>query len=145
VWENAGTELLEAINPFENPKPGFVSLLSTKDQGPELLNLLGLKEIALVQDYSIVNATFGYSRAEYANNQCRLNPFPADPRWQGRLPIFVDQVQADALLITLDPQRVLRWLAANGVQPTIPAGTNRASQNARTSYDCSTARRCFIR
>jgi hypothetical protein len=126
VWERAGTEVLEAINPFENPKPGFVSRLSDRDQGHELLNGLKLKEIALVQDYSIVHATFGYSRAEYANNQCRLNPFPADPRYQGRLPIFVDQVQADALLISLDPQRVLRWLATNGVQPTLPTGTDRA-------------------
>jgi len=125
VWENAGSELLEAINPFENPKPGFVSRLTNRDDGTQLLSALGLREIALVQDYSIIQATFGYSRAEYANDQCRLNPFPADPRYQGRLPIFVDQVQADALLISLDPQRVLRWLAANGAQPQIPAGTNR--------------------
>jgi len=126
VWERAGAELLEAINPFENPKPGFVSRLSNREEGAELLSGLGLKEIALVQDYSIVNATFGYSRAEYANDQCRLNPFPADARYQGRLPIFVDQVQADALLISLDPQRVLRWLSANGVRPSIPTGTDRS-------------------
>lgn len=125
VWDNAASELLEAINPFENPKPGFVSKLSAREGGQELLNGLGLREISLIQDYSIINATFGYSRAEYSNNQCRLNPFPADPRYQGRLPIFVDQVQADALLITLDPKRVLRWLSANGVQPQLPPGTNR--------------------
>lgn len=125
IWESAASELLEAINPFENPKPGFVSRLSSRGDGFDLLNGLGLREIALVQDYSIVHATFGYSRAEYANDQCRLNPFPADPRYEGRLPIFVDQVQADAILISLDPQRVLRWLSANGVQPQISAGTNR--------------------
>lgn len=125
IWEGAASELLETINPFENPKPGFVSRLSSKTGGADLLSELGLKEIALVQDYSIVNATFGYSRAEYANDRCRLNPFPADPRYQGRIPIFVDQVQADALLISLDPRRVLEWLSTNGIQPQIPAGTDR--------------------
>ena len=125
IWENSGSELLEAINPFENPKPGFVSRLSSREGGEELLSGLGMKEIALVQDYSVIHATFGYSRAEYTNNQCRLNPFPADPRYQGRLPIFVDQVHADAILVSLDPHRVLQWLAANSVQSQIPTGRNR--------------------
>jgi len=125
IWESAASELLEAINPFENTKPGFVSKLSDKNGGVDLLGGLGLEEISLIQDYSIINATFGFTRAEYANSKCRLNPFPADPRHQGRLPIFVDQVQADALLLTLDPKRVLRWLSANGVQPQIPPGANR--------------------
>ena len=35
-------------------------------------------------------------------------------------------MQADALLITLDHQKVLQWLSINGIQPIMPAGTDRA-------------------
>lgn len=40
------------------------------------------------------------------------------------LPIYVDRVQADALLVSLDPARVLRWMSVNGVQPQVPLGSD---------------------
>ncbi len=125
VWQRAGSDLLEAINPFETANPSYIARASGIPAYRTLTEQLGLKDVALIQDYTIVNATFGFSRVEYANDQCWLNPFPPDERYQGRLPIFVDKTQADALLISLDPARVLRWLEANGVQPTVPAGDDR--------------------
>ncbi len=126
VWQRAGSDLLEALNPFETTNPRYIARASSVPVHQTLLGRLGLKEVSLVQDYTIINATFGFSRVEYANNQCWLNPFPPDERYQGRLPIFVDKTQADALLISLDPARVLRWLAANGIRPTMPAGNDPA-------------------
>jgi hypothetical protein len=124
VWKDAGTELLEAITPFENAAPELVKRASNDPEARGFIRQLGFEEIALVQDYTIINATFGYSRAEYAPDECWLNPFPPDRAFDGKLPIFVDKVQADALLITLDPTRVLRWLRLNGQNPNVPAGAN---------------------
>jgi hypothetical protein len=122
VWKRAGSELLEAINPFETANPRFLSKASSIAANQPIIGQLGLKDVTLVQDYTIVNATFGFSRVEYSNDDCWLNPFPPDERYQGRLPIFVDKTQADALLISLDPAHVIRWLEANGIRPTLPAG-----------------------
>jgi hypothetical protein len=125
VWKNAGTELLEAIIPFESlPAPVLLSRSTGSSHSYEFARRLGLNDIALVPDYTIVNATFGFSRVEYRPNECWLNPFPPDRAYGGRLPIYVDRVQADALLISLEPERVLRWLALNGVNTTLPNGTD---------------------
>jgi hypothetical protein len=93
---------------------------------------MGISRLVLVSDYPIITATYGFSRAEYRPNQCRLNPFPAHPDHRGRFPIFVDQVQADALLLSLNPDRVLPWLEQNGCQPNIPPGLDH--NLARRSY-----------
>lgn len=132
TWELAGTELLEASIPFDNPEHALLVRASSNAQLREMLAEQGLADISLVQDYTILNATFGYSRSDYAPDRCWLNPFPPNRNYNGRLPIFIDKVQADALLITLDPERVLNWLAVNGVQPTIPAGT--VPEAARRAY-----------
>jgi hypothetical protein len=132
VWEAAGPELLEAVIPFDNPRQGLFSRASQNAVLRDVVTRQGLAEVALVQDYTILNATFGFSRSEYAPDQCWLNPFSPDRHYRGRLPIFVDRVQADALLVSLDPERVLHWLAANGAQPAIPMGTN--ADFARRSY-----------
>ena len=84
-------------------------------------------------DYPIITATYGYSRAEYSpQQQCRLNPFPSDRSHGGRFPIFVDEVQADALLLGLDPMRVCNWLERNGFGPVLPLGSD--PDLARRSY-----------
>ena len=91
-----------------------------------LARRIGLSRVALVADYPIVTATYGFSRAEYSPNECRLNPFPPDPSHGGRIPLFVDQVQADALLLGLNGERVSEWLIRNGFAPTLPNGSNPA-------------------
>ena len=87
---------------------------------------IGLSRVALVADYPIVTATYGFSRAEYSPNECRLNPFPPDPSHGRPIPLFVDQVQADALLLGLNGERVSEWLIRNGFAPTLPNGSNQA-------------------
>ena len=127
VWQNSGAELLEAIMPFESGStPTLLSGAASLSEPYVLATRLGLKDVALVQDFTIANATFGFSRVEYRPNACWLNPFPPDPHYGGRLPIYVDRVQADALLIKLDPEAVLRWLSLNGISVTLPSGSDHA-------------------
>lgn len=125
IWERAGQEMLEAIMPLETGRPTDLNIDDKSSTAANLAREMGVSRLVLVADYPIITATYGFSRAEYTPNQCRLNPFPPHPDHRGRYPIYVDQVQADALLINLNPKRVLAWLERNGCQPQIPAGTDR--------------------
>jgi hypothetical protein len=122
IWEQAGHELLEAIIPFEISRPRDLTSENNQNQAIQTAHRLGLSGLSLIADFPIITATYGYSRAEYAPNQCRLNPFPAERAHGGRFPIFVDQIQADALFLSLNPGRVCNWLESNGFPPDLPNG-----------------------
>lgn len=123
TWEPAGQEMLEAIMPLETGRPIDLNLQNPTELSSQIARQIGLSRLTLVSDYPILTATYGFSRAEYEPTRCRLNPFPANPDHGGRIPIFVDQVQADALLLALNPDRVFVWLEQNGCRPIMPSGT----------------------
>lgn len=131
VWERAGQELLEAVMPLQS---GNVTDLfrQEEDEGDdrsrarESARRLGVGSVILATDFPITTATFGYTRVDYQPDACRLNPFPPDPDHGGKFPIFVDVVQADAILLRLDHNAVLRWMAANDFAPTLPQGDDPA-------------------
>lgn len=132
VWKNVGQEILEAVMPFETGNPIELDLNDYDNLNVNIARQMGLSRVALISDYPIITATYGFSRAEYQPNLCRLNPFPAQHEHGGKFPIFVDQTQADALLISLDYNRVLSWLERNGCNPTLPSGENH--QLSQRSY-----------
>lgn len=126
TWENAGQELLEASMPLEtnstenlDDKAGnpFYQSAITTAQG------MGLR-VRRLADFPMLTATYGYSRIADESSQCRLNPFPPERDHGGKYPIYVDQVQADALLVSLDHDRVWRWLERNSLTLTLPVGTD---------------------
>ncbi len=124
IWQRAGQEMLEAIMPMETGRPTELDLQSSTIPSAMIARRMGFSRLVLVSDYPIITATYGFSRAEYEPNQCRLNPFPPHRDYGGKFPIFVDQVQADALLLSLNPDRVITWLERNGCQPIIPIGND---------------------
>lgn len=127
TWEQAGQEMLEAVMPLEaNTHTELHDKAAEASYQPSILTArrLGLPRVTLLTDFPILTATYGYSRVGYTPNQCRLNPFPPQYEHQGKYPIFVDQVQADALLLSVDPHRLCTWLERNGFPPTLPAGTD---------------------
>jgi hypothetical protein len=131
VWERSGQEMLEAVMPLQS---GNVTELfaqqeeeaEDRNRARETARRLGLGSVTLATDFPITTATFGYSRADYQPDACRLNPFPAEPDHGGRFPIFVDVVQADAILLRLDHDAVLQWMSTNGFAPRIPGGEDPA-------------------
>ncbi|WP_150109576.1 hypothetical protein [Syntrophobacter fumaroxidans] len=131
IWNRAGQEMLEAIMPMETGRPTELDMQNPTEPST-IARQMGFSRLALVSDYPIITATYGFSRAEYSPNQCRLNPFPAHKDHGGKSPIFVDQVQADALLLSLSPERVIIWLEMNGYHPVIPPGTDQ--HLARKAY-----------
>lgn len=124
TWQQAGQEMFEAVMPLETGNPVTLFGDLSDSDASRTARKMGLSQLTLVSDYPIITAAYGFSRTEYLPDQCRLNPFPPHTDYGGKYPIFVDQVQADALLLTLDPERVMAWLERNGCHPTIPGGNN---------------------
>jgi hypothetical protein len=122
-WDECGQEMLEAVLPFEFGNAAGGRGVSSDDSS-EWLDRLRLREAYLFSDFPIVTATYGFSRVAYTPNDCRLNAFPADRNFTGRLPIYVDRVRGDAISLQLEPESVLRWLMANGVLVSLPGGSD---------------------
>ncbi|MEW6082268.1 MAG: hypothetical protein AB1576_10950 [Bacillota bacterium] len=127
VWARSGQEMLEAVMLLESGN--VVELFAEQEaeaedrtRAREVAHRLGMSGVTLATDFPITTATFGYSRAGYQPDECRLNPFPAERDHGGKFPIFVDVVQADAILLRLNHDAVLRWMSANGLVPRIPRG-----------------------
>jgi hypothetical protein len=125
IWEEAAYELLETLLPAN----GLISDSPRARREPptgafEISKRMGFNSIVLEDEFPIVTATYGYSRAEYKPSDCRLNPFPPDRDHGGKFPIFVDQVQADAIIVRLNIGRVIRWLELNGYTLPMPASSS---------------------
>lgn len=146
TWHRAGQEMLEAVLPSETGIPR--DLLDVKqterdrvadyEEARQTACRLGLEQLTLLDDFPIVKATYGYTRLEPgpgANTttcQTRLNPFPPQPNTGGQIPVFVDDIRADALMLRLNPDRIHRWLQRNGIPIELPSGTD--SDLARRAY-----------
>jgi len=129
TWEQAGQEMLEAVMPLEaNTNVNLYDNAGEAAYQPAISTArrLGLSRVTLLTDFPMLTATYGYSRVDYIPNKCRLNPFPPQYEHHGKYPIFVDQVQADALLLSLNPHRLCTWLERNGFPPTLPTGNDLA-------------------
>lgn len=124
IWERAGHEILEAVLPFEFSHPRDVFIERPRSHEVLSAQQIGLSHLSLLSDFPIITATYGFSRTEYTPNQSRLNPFPPEREYRGKLPIFVDQIQADAVFISFDVNRIFRWLEINGVTTELPNGSD---------------------
>lgn len=125
VWNAAGQDMLETVLPlqsgdvtqlFDNANPGMVGAL-------DMARRIGLDRVTLIADFPMTTATYGYSRVDYRPGRCFINPFPPDRDHGNKFPIFVDMVQADAVMLRLDATRVCRWLEVNGWSVKVPNGT----------------------
>ena len=137
IWRDSGQEMLEAVLPTQTGQTQELfhsdNPLSNQQIACKVARSMGVKRLTLTTDFPITLATFGFSRVAYEPNECRLNSFPADADHQGKFPIFVDVVQADAIIVRLDADRVWRWLVENKYSPTLPKNTSNPSM-ARRGY-----------
>lgn len=76
-------------------------------------NNLGLKAIACITDFPIALASPGYSRVSKSPGSTVLNPYRSE-RYADKVPIYVVTSNTEAIMVQLDPQRVVRWLTENG-------------------------------
>lgn len=133
IWSRAGQEMLEAVMPAQSSRVEDIFTRPTNNsQIVSSARRIGLSKLSLIKDFPITIATYGYSRVDYRPDECRLNPFQPDIEHNGKLPIFVDLVQADALFFKLDHDRVIKWLETNNYPPTLPTGSD--ATLARQAY-----------
>lgn len=140
TWQLAGREMLEAVLPLQSGTTQELfdlsptEEISSRETARQIARECGFSRVTAVSDFPITTATFGYSRVDYQPNRCRLNLFPAEREHGGRFPIYVDLVQADAVVLRLNHDRVYRWLVRNGFAPP-PLPSSATDQNlARQAY-----------
>lgn len=137
VWQTAGRELLETQLPYQSDRTEDLFALTTpnatQQTAQQMAGGMGLEKLSLAADFPMTYVTFGYSRLQDQPGDCQLRAFPADDEHRGKFPLFVDLIQADAIIVRLDPHRVLRWLLANALRPTIPVGAT-DQQRAERAY-----------
>lgn len=125
-WVSAGSELLEFVLLHQSNQTMTLSsqieLNLGQSKALEMLPIFGINKISLASDFPMTHVSFGFSRGEYAPRQCRLQNFPLDRENQGRFPIFVDTIQADAIVVQLNAKRMLKWLRLNNIAFTLPPG-----------------------
>lgn len=125
VWMRAGQEMLEAeIMLHTGTSVDLTTISSQFSNATTIANSIGLSALSLKSDLPIITATFGYSRVEYHPNECRLNPFPPERDYRGKYPVYVNLLEADAIIVQLDPNRVYKWLVKNNYAPVLPMGTD---------------------
>ena len=122
VWRRAGQEMLEAVLPLQSSTKKQILATNAGTDSSFSARSMGVERITLVVDFPVTRATFGFSRVDDKPDRCQLNPFPPARDHNGRHPIFVDVVQADALIVRLNPLRVWRWLERNGKSSNTSAG-----------------------
>jgi len=143
VWYRAGQEMLEAILPIETGKPrslkddAEIKRIARYSKAQQTVSQLGIADLTLLDDFPIVQGTYGYTRLDPSPRQegtyiTRLNAFPPQPNTGGKIPIFVDSIRADALMLKLEPDRVHRWLERNGYAYSLPGGTD--TELAKRAY-----------
>jgi hypothetical protein len=128
-WDRAGQEMIEAVIPRETGRVLEIDDLTLNSLESILrargaMSQWGLDKITLAQDFPITTATFGYSRTDFVPGACRLRSFPPDIEHGGKFPIFVDVVQADAIILRFSYERILAWLRANLLAPILPVGSD---------------------
>lgn len=86
---------------------------------PNVLTLAGVEGVDLIDRFPVLNAVFGFTRGGGDPGVDRLVAF-RNPRGGYRL--YGEQVETEALLVRLDPVRVLSWLQARGHHLDMPSG-----------------------
>lgn len=137
VWKRAGQEMIEAVLPTETGDTSSLIELAEPSEsqrsGQRLARRMGVEDVVLATDFPITLASFGYSRVSYEPPESRLNTFPPDTDHQGQFPVFVDLVQADAIIVRLDTSMLWNWLEVNGLSPTISSSAT-DSELARQAH-----------
>lgn len=120
-WKDAKYDVLDTIVPFEIGSYKQIEQNSTADQKARGM---GIQKLSLLNDFPIIIAAYGFSRADHSPNLCFLNPFPIDREHNGRIPIYVDKINADAVCFNLNYEQVIGWLRENGFIPIVPNATS---------------------
>lgn len=123
-------DMAEAEEILESRSPGLGKELR---KARTLVDKCGFEEPLLIENLPIITAVFGYTRAsfepisEYGDRiiETVIRSFPRD---KGKVPVYVDRGEAEAILFRLKPTSVLRWLSSNGINVGDAAGSEQSAR-----------------
>ncbi len=91
---------------------GALEAAQAIDASMNLGSRLGIEDIGVTWGFPIALAAFGFTRSVGKPGEGILQGFANSPdQYEGKYPIFAVATDTEAVLVTLDPARVLRWLA----------------------------------
>ena len=89
------------------------------DMAIDQAQLLGIEDISVTWSFPIALAAFGYTRTIGSPGEGILQGFShRHGQYEGKYPVFAVATDTEAVMITLNPDRVLNWLAENGIWET---------------------------
>ena len=132
-----------SVEPAEQKaREGDVAGLLVADVS-RLRDFLGLAELLYVDDLPIITATYGYTRRNFEpvydelgaqNLPVEIRAFPSLQKYAaqqlgkmdlvGTIPVLAREGEHEGIFMSLQPDRVIEWLAANGItlpEPHLPS------------------------
>jgi hypothetical protein len=75
---------------------------------------MGIKRLYCITDFPIALATIGYSRGSRMPGKALINPYRLDNgSLDGKVPIYAATSNTEAIMLQLDPERIINWLVSN--------------------------------
>ena len=84
---------------------------------------MGFKWICCITNFPIAMGSFGYSRVSNIPGKAFLNPFYSQKVSGGKVPIYAINTNAEAIMLQLDPVKVVKWLITNNLVISTVANT----------------------
>lgn len=101
-----------------------------RSEYPRALQRAGIERIELIDKFPVLTAQFGYTRGKPNPGESRLRTYREK---SGEYIVYGDLAQTEALLVKLDPQMVLRWLAKQGFEFSECNGSREAAEAILTA------------
>jgi uncharacterized CHY-type Zn-finger protein len=114
----------------EADKRGHVGGVARLDMARTHASAMGIEAMHVTWDFPIALAAYGYTRGTADPTESRILSFRKPNQYQGKVPIFAVATKTEAVILTLSPVAVLRWLANSGLG---------AGQVAEDPYGAKTA------
>jgi hypothetical protein len=113
-------DVLNPINALENIKQrgDNVGAMDFEEGISFAHERLGIKWMGCITNFPIAMAAFGYSRVSNIPGKTFLNPFLSENIGGGKVPVYVVNTNAEAIMLQLDPVRIGKWLVSNNLVKT---------------------------
>jgi hypothetical protein len=88
---------------------------------------MGFSDVQLVENFPIANVMVGYTRLERDKEKSVLRSFPM---FNTKQPLYVNSLETEAVIFSLDPIRVLAWLEKNQIELNFSGNRDRKTVSA---------------
>jgi predicted RNA-binding Zn-ribbon protein involved in translation (DUF1610 family) len=89
---------------------------------------IGIEKAFVINDFPVMSAVFGYTRGSVNSDECTLRSFGEDTKFPGKVPIYVNATETEAIVLQFDRYKILKWLQMNNLVTEIPEKNDILSQ-----------------